>query len=204
MAKITYLQLAMNNTSKKKNSAEQDNLLVAPIRKAYDRFLRIRGNPNEIALGLATGIMIGLTPLLGLHTIIALFIAALFKWNKISAVVGVYISNPFTAPFIYPATYYIGAQIAGNGNTFTLPQGEGVIGFLKILHNAPDIFWKMCLGGFILGLPLSILGYYVSYKVLARYQEEIKRKLAESKKKRAIKKEIRKKRRGKKKRSRQR
>jgi hypothetical protein len=193
------LQHAMNKTNAKQTPKSYDKLLLAPFKRAYDRFLRIRGNPREIALGLAMGIVIGMTPLLGLHTIIAIFIAALFKWNKISAVIGVYITNPFTAPFIYTATFYTGSKIMGNGNTFSLPQEEGLTGFLSILLKAPDIFWKMLLGGFLLGLPLAVLGYYISFDILVRYQEDIKRKLAESKKKRAIKKEISKKRRSKKK-----
>ena len=189
----------MNFKDKNQSTLTLNRLLITPIKRAYDRFLRIRGNPNEIAWGLAAGIMVGMTPLIGLHTIIVLFVAALFKWNKISAVLGVYITNPFTAPFVYTLTYYIGAKIIGNGNTFSLPQGEGVMGFLKILLQAPDIFWKMLLGGFILGLPLAIIAYYFSYKVLVKYQEGIKRKLAESKKKRALKREIRKRKRNKKK-----
>lgn len=193
------LQLAMNKKSPKQTSISYDKLLLAPFKRAYDRFLRIRGNPREIALGLAMGILIGMTPLIGLHTIIAIFIAAMFKWNKISAVIGVYITNPFTAPFVYTATFYTGSKIMGNGNTFSLPVGEGLTGFLSLLLKAPDIFWKMLLGGFILGLPLALLGYYISFDILVRYQEEIKRKLAKSKKKRAIKKEIRKKKRNKKK-----
>jgi uncharacterized protein len=189
----------MNFKGKNQSTITLNRLLITPIKRAYDRFLRIRGNPNEIAWGLAAGIMVGMTPLIGLHTIIVLFIAALFKWNKISAVIGVYITNPFTAPIVYTLTYYIGAKIIGNGNTFSLPQDDGVMGFLKILLQAPDIFWKMSLGGFILGLPLAIIAYYFSYKVLVKYQEGIKRKLAESKKKRALKREIRKRKRNKKK-----
>lgn len=189
----------MNNSSKKQPIKTQNNLITTPFKKAYDRFLRIRGNPAEIAWGLAAGIMVGMTPLIGLHTIIVLFVTALFKWNKISAVLGVYITNPFTAPFIYTVTYWVGAKIVGNGNTFSLPRGEGLMGFLDILLQTPDIFWKMALGGFIIGLPIAIISYHISHKVLYKYQEDIKRKLLESKKKRAIKKEIRKRRRIKKK-----
>jgi uncharacterized protein (DUF2062 family) len=190
----------MNNSGKKHPIKTQNNLITTPFKKAYDRFLRIRGNPTEIAWGLAAGIMVGMTPLIGLHTIIVLFITALFKWNKISAVFGVYITNPLTAPFIYTMTYWVGAKIIGNGNTFSLHRGEGLMVFLNILLQTPDIFWKMVLGGFILGLPVAIISFYFSYKVLYKYQADIKRKLLESKRKMAIKKEIRKRRRIKKKR----
>ncbi len=190
----------MNNLQTK-DSPEKNKWLVGPFKRAYDRFVRIRGNPREIAWGLAAGIMIGMTPLMGLHTIMVLFIAALFKWNKISAVIGVYISNPLTAPFLYTVTYYIGAKIIGNGNDLSLPTGEGFVGFINFLLRAPDIFWKMFLGGFLLGLPLAVMGYYISYNILEKYQEEIRRKLAKTKQKRALKKEIRKRKRNKKKRN---
>jgi hypothetical protein len=43
---------------------------------------------------------------------------------------------------------------------------------------APEVIWAMTIGGIVLGLPLAVLGYYVSYSLVARYQEGIKEKLA--------------------------
>lgn len=184
--------LEMNDTGKTEAPNSKYQKLAAPIKKAYHHFLNIRGTPREISWGLAVGLMIGMTPLMGIQTIIALFAAALFRCNKISAVLGVYITNPFTAPFIYAATYFVGAKMVGNGSAAGIPKAEGITGFLNILTQAPDIFWKMFLGGFILGVPISAAGYYIAYKLLVKYQEEIKYKLAESKKKRAIKRAIKK------------
>ncbi|MDZ7777337.1 MAG: DUF2062 domain-containing protein [Bacteroidales bacterium] len=65
--------------------------LAQAYKKAYERFLRIRGTPQEIALGFALGLFVGMSPFLGFHMAIAVFLAALFEWNKISAAVGVWI-----------------------------------------------------------------------------------------------------------------
>lgn len=158
------------------------------MKKAYERFVRIRGNPHEIALGFALGIFIGMTPTLGFQMAMAVFLAALFKWNKISAAIGVWISNPLTAPFLYGATYYLGAKMLGMDHH--LPQMEEISSFLQILRKAPGIFWAMTVGGVILGLPLALAAYYFSCSALQKYRDEIKRKLAERKAKRAVKKRL--------------
>jgi uncharacterized protein (DUF2062 family) len=59
------------------------------LHKAYERFIKIRGHPREIALGFALGIFIGMTPTMGVQTPLAVFLAALFKWSKLSAGFGV-------------------------------------------------------------------------------------------------------------------
>jgi uncharacterized protein (DUF2062 family) len=89
--------------------------------RAYERFVKIRGQPREIALGFALGIFIGMTPTMGIQMPIAVFLAAILKWSKISAVFGVWITNPFTSPFIYGITYIVGAKLLGLKATIKLP-----------------------------------------------------------------------------------
>ena len=83
------------------------------LKKAYERLLKIRDQPREIALGFSLGIFIGISPTMGVQTIIAVFLASLFKWNKIATAAGVWISNPLSAPFIYSLSYVIGARLIG-------------------------------------------------------------------------------------------
>ena len=83
------------------------------LRRVYERFIRIRGQPREIALGFALGLFIGMTPTMGIQMPIAVFFAALLKWSKISAAFGVWVTNPLTAPVIYAVTYFVGASVLG-------------------------------------------------------------------------------------------
>lgn len=155
--------------------------LITSLRKAYKRFLKIRGNPHEIALGFALGLFVGMSPTLGLQMAIAVFLAALFKWNKISSAVGVWISNPVTAPFLYGLTYYVGAKIAGIHNSFGVADSFDFALIYRILLKAPEIFWAMTLGGVILGIPIAIIGYMFAFSAVNKYQEDIKKKLARQK-----------------------
>ncbi len=82
--------------------------LVRQIKLLVVRFLRLRGAPEEIAKGLALGIFIGLTPTFGFQMLLAVCLAVMLNENKFAAVLGVWITNPFTAPFIYALEYESG------------------------------------------------------------------------------------------------
>ncbi|MFY9943230.1 MAG: DUF2062 domain-containing protein [Desulfobacterales bacterium] len=164
------------------------------LQKTYERFLKIRGSPREIALGLALGLFVGMTPLMGFHTAIAVFFAAIFKWNKISSAVGVWVSNPLTAPFVYSATYVVGAKVSGSARPFTPPGELSFSIILNLLQKTPEIFWTLIVGGVILGLPLAALGYYFAYQSVLKYQQGLRAKIAEKIEKTALKQRARKRR----------
>lgn len=142
--------------------------------RIYQRFLKIRGTPKEIGLGVALGLFIGFTPSMGIQILIAVFIASLFKWSKIAAALGVQVTNPFTAPFIYGGTYFVGARIMGIEAALKLPAQMDYDALLAMLRQAPGIFAAMTLGGVVIGLPAALAGYLVVYTFMGRYQEGLK------------------------------
>jgi len=167
--------------------------ITRSLKKIYERFLRINGRPREIALGFALGLFIGMTPSMGIQTAIAILLAALFKWNKFSAAIGAWITNPLTAPFIYSFNYLIGARMLEIKRGYSLPTEIGISRMSQMLHKAPEVFWALILGGAILGLPLAVAGYYFSYSAIIRYQERIKKTIARQRERLAIKRKMRRK-----------
>ena len=149
--------------------------LMSPIKKLYERFIRIRGNPREIALGLALGIFIGMSPTMGVQIVIAVFIAALLKWNKITATIGVFITTPFTAPFIYSTTYLVGAKILGVNKAFRFPEQMSLDAVISMLLHTPRIFGSLFIGGVVIGLPLAMITYFVSFFVFKQAQKKLKK-----------------------------
>ena len=154
---------------------------IEPFKKAYYRFLKIRGNPREIALGFALGVFVSMTPFMGLHTAIAVPLAALFKWNKFSAALAVWISNPLSAPAIYGITYYIGAKVLLIQDGYKLPVEFSLDALFYTLRSAPEIIGILTVGGIVVGLPLAVLGYYFSLKAITEYRESIRSKLEQKK-----------------------
>lgn len=162
------------------------------LARAYERFLKIRGEPREIALGFALGLYVGMTPFIGLQTVMAVPLAALLKWNKISAAVAVWFTNAATAPFIYSVTYLVGARIAGVKKVFSWADIESFSAAYQLILKTPEIIWAMVIGGAILGVPLAVAGYYLAFYVVGRYQEKMRIKRAAAKKLRSRKKKPRK------------
>lgn len=151
------------------------------IHRAYARFIKIRGQPREIALGFALGIFIGMTPTIGLQTPIAIFLAVLLKWSKLSACFGVWITNPFTAPFIYSLNYFAGAKLIGLNPAFSIPDDLSWTAIKEMILKAPQMFGALTVGGIVLGLPLAVSCFYVSYQALDKYQMDMKAKIARQK-----------------------
>ena len=50
-----------------------------------------------------------------------------------------------------------------------------------MLKNAPVIFGALTVGGILVGLPLAVLGYYVSFAAVNKYQQRVKEKVAAQK-----------------------
>ncbi|MFP4474194.1 MAG: DUF2062 domain-containing protein [Desulfatibacillaceae bacterium] len=155
--------------------------MFAILKNAYYRFVKIRGNPVEIALGLALGVFVGFSPTLGAQMIIVVFLAALLKWNKISAALGVWISNPLTAPFLYSLTYRVGSRVYGLGNNYPLEQEAGGLVVVDLLQRAPEVFLVLFIGGVVVGLPAAVLAYILAHNAIVRYRETLKQRLDQQK-----------------------
>ena len=143
--------------------------LKRQLKYFYLRFVRIHAHPEEIARGMALGLLLGMTPTFGVQMALAVFLAALFKENKVAAVLGVWITNPLTAPFIYAMNYNLGLLILGKTNG----------GFDAATHNlsdllkaSMDIFLPLWVGGFVAGIIVAIVGYFVTLRMVMLYRKE--------------------------------
>lgn len=82
-------------------------------RKGWKRFLKenileVDGSNRTKAISVALGIFIGLTPFYGFHAIIGVFLATVFKLNKVITFAFTRISFPLFLPFIIMTAMFIG------------------------------------------------------------------------------------------------
>jgi len=136
----------------------------------YERFIELKGAPREIALGFSLGLMIGMTPFLGAHFVTCIVLASLLGWSKIAAMAGVNITNVFTAPFIYPVTYWVGAQLVGVSKSVQWPVSFTTEAVVALVKQSPLILVDMSVGGLILGIPLAIAGYVLALRAVRLYR----------------------------------
>ena len=137
------------------------------FRYIYLRLIRLRGHPHELALGMAFGIFMGMTPTLPFHTIGAIALALAFKASKITAAIGTLICNPLTIYFIYNYCYKIGSLILGldHNTKFLSPvveainHGEFFNIITTILGGGGMVVVAFLLGGIVLGIVFAVPSY---------------------------------------------
>ena len=139
----------------------------------YERFLSCKGSPRNIALGFALGVIVGMTPFIGIHIISGVLLAAMFGGNKITAIVGVNITNVLTAPFIYPINYWVGYRLAGISEKVEWTSVSSYADILRIIEHSPLILADLLVGGMILGIPIAVIGYYGVFKLVCRHRTGI-------------------------------
>lgn len=149
------------------------------FRSTFRRLLAIDDPPERTALAFSIGVFIAFSPFLGLHTIMATFVAFAFRFNKIAIYAGTFINNPFlTLVPIIIVSYATGALIMGR--PLSIPD-EGV----QLLKN-PEIFstdyyrqifkqsWfivePFALGATVLSVVCSVLAYPITLKALRVYR----------------------------------
>jgi uncharacterized protein (DUF2062 family) len=86
------------------------------LRRAQTRFINAVGvhdTAERLAAAWALGIGIGLSPLIGLHTVLAIVLSVVFRLNKVDVLLGTLIINPWTLPVYFPAAVLLGKRITG-------------------------------------------------------------------------------------------
>lgn len=139
--------------------------LIRQLKLSILKFIRLRGSPDEIAKGVALGIFIGMTPTLGLQMPLAVFFAFLFKENKLAAALGVWITNPVTAPVIYGLQYESGRLLLG------LPRvGLPELTYESLKAMGGEVLLPLCLGSLIFGIACSALSYALTLRAVPLFK----------------------------------
>lgn len=146
----------------------------------YLRFIRLRGQPHDLALGMALGVFAGTMPILPFQTALAIFLALIFKGSKITAALGTWVSNPFNWYFLYYYSYKIGAWMIGNPGTnkvfhsvmASIHRGDDAWHvFNKIVGAGGGFMAAFLLGGLVLAIVFSVPTYFVFFRLFAYLRE---------------------------------
>ena len=143
----------------------------------YLRFIRLRGDPHELALGMAFGIFTGMMPIMPFQMALSVALALIFKGSKITAALGTWVSNPLNWYFLYYFSYKLGAWILGMEGysaLFTTIMDmvrsgvESMVIVEKILHSGGLMATAFLLGGVIMGMVVALPSYFVFLYIFKR------------------------------------
>lgn len=133
-------------------------------REFINRVKKLHGDPNYVAMGMAIGVFVSLTPTIPFHTVIAITLAFALKGSKPAAAIGVWFSNPVTAPFFYLGSYKVGMLILGKSAPFDAKY-ESILELMKL---GMDVTIAMIIGGIALGILPSIVAFFITRKIIRK------------------------------------
>ena len=150
------------------------------LRERATAVLHLNEEPSRLAVGMAAGVFIGLTPFYGLHTLLALVVAWAFGLNKAATITGAWLNLPWFAPFVYAFCLRLGeAVISGDWSGFSLASVHGLASSVGgILQASPwetagtlwEAIWGMLfhasvplfVGTTIVGVVLAVAAYFIT------------------------------------------
>lgn len=156
---------------------------VAPLRRGWHESLsavgrqlvNLRASPHEIGLGCALGAFVSVTPLLGVQTLLAIIFAFMLRASVPAAIIGTFLGNPLSWPFIWVSTYLMGLQIVGLEGAFdpAAVQRNVVLLWGALSDPSPQLLdatvalfwpllWPMLAGSVPIGLLTAAIVYYIS------------------------------------------
>ena len=131
------------------------------------RVRRLPGSPYSIAVGVACGVAVSFTPLIGLHFLIAVILAWLLGGSLTASALGTAVGNPWTFPLIWIASYRLGSWVLGFDTDAALPDGLTMAYFRD---NFLAVFLPMLIGGLLLAVVAWLSTFWLVRRAVSRYQ----------------------------------
>lgn len=164
--------------------------LARTARYYYLKFIRLQGDPREIARGIALGVFIGITPTIPLHTVLILLLAVFCRASKLSGLLASYVvSNPFTFFFQYYFSWRLGTWITPYELSWekiheimAIISGHSSLKatIAELSKLSGEAITLMVVGGCVLALPFSVASYFFSLHFFKKLRHRRhKRRLAQ-------------------------
>ena len=139
------------------------------LKKLIKKTNNLQGDPHYIALGMAAGVFIAVTPTFPFQTFFAIGLAFILRASKAAAAIGSLLSNPLTIPFIYWGNYKIGSIFLKEIYSFDIKK----ISITEILNRGVDaaainIAAAMIAGGAVLGIIPAFIAYFITKKAFIK------------------------------------
>ena len=137
------------------------------LRDKIKLILSVKDTPHRISIAFAVGIFVGMSPLLGIHTLLGLAVAYVFRLNKLVTIAGVYVTNPWTIIPIYTFSTWVGARCLGMTSIFPDIDWRNIT-FGMVLKDLGPLLLPFVVGTVLIGVLSSAISYVLIYRLLKR------------------------------------
>lgn len=153
--------------------------LMAKVKEQMRRVLGLNDTPHRTALAFALGVFIAFSPLLGLHFILAIVSAWLFRLNRVAILVGAFVNNPWTFTPITLSSTWFGIELCCKTHEIPPISFENLT-FSTMGTQLKSYFFPFVLGSTLLGVVFAVVSYFAMLWMIAQYRKVKKPESIES------------------------
>lgn len=138
--------------------------------RLYARIVREKQPPEFIARGWAIGMFIGCAVPFGFQLVLSVPLSIWLKGSRIGAVVGTFITNPFTILFIYPAQCWVADHLLMGGNLSYSRLAGVEWDFNSVMALGAETFGAFILGGLLFAAVMTPITYIAVLQIVRGYR----------------------------------
>ena len=156
---------------------------MAYFRDTFKSILKVKDSPHRIALAFAFGVFMGISPFLGLHYVGGIFLAYLFRLNRLVTIIGISVNNPWTIVPISSFAVWLGAKLLGIRQV--MPEVDwkslSLLSMIKkladwehllfVVQQMMPIIKAFFVGSFIVCTVSAIISYFIIHHLAAKYKK---------------------------------
>jgi uncharacterized protein (DUF2062 family) len=148
---------------------------MSNFRKIAVKLASLEGSTKHLSLSFAVGVLIGFSPFMGLHTVIALSLCFLTRINKPSLMIGCFINMPWVTVPYYTFSAWLGTVILGMPGV-AFPAGLGISDILSSdfpgwLLSQRVLLIPAFTGSLLLAGILAVLAYITASMTLVKFRK---------------------------------
>jgi hypothetical protein len=141
------------------------------FRRFMRRLLHLGDSPERTALAFAVGVFFGFSPLIGLHTVLGLIAAFVFRLNRVAVLVGVYLNTWTLAPMASLGTA-LGFLVLNTSSPFPPLSVETMLSlefWRQMRSDVAHLLLPFLVGNLLLSLLAALVSYLIVSRLLRRY-----------------------------------
>lgn len=158
---------------------------MAYFRDKFRAIFQVKESPRRVALAFAFGVFMGISPFLGLHYIGGIFLAWLFRLNRLVAIIGISVNNPWTIVPISTFAVWLGAKLLGIKHVLPevdwtnislinmISRLKDLETFIVLVERLMPLIASFFVGSFIICTISAIASYFIVQILVNKYRKDI-------------------------------
>ena len=130
------------------------------------KLIRVKDTQDKLAKGFACGSMVSFTPFMGFHFLLAIIFAYIFRGNIVASLIGTFVGNPFTFPFIWIFIYKVGNLFFKNEQNSSIE-----LNFQSLFDQGYDILIPMLIGSLVVSIPVWFISYFAVKFLMSSFKK---------------------------------